>query len=166
MITIDHILRAFHDDLLPWLKERKGELSIARDPIEPLEILTQAPGKFLVILHWAGDDQVGDQDAEAIGNNAIEIYVGRGLGLTSVPQQALLINRPGGPGLLRLVNDVRARVLSLGFPQDDTLETLAYGGAQAVTLPNGVALAAYKFTVRLQAEIEVEETREAEIAED
>lgn len=165
-LKIDQIVRAFHDDLASWLKEQKGVLSIARDPIEPLEILTQSPEKFIVVLLWNGDDQLGDEAAQPLASNSIEVYVGRGLGLAAMPQQAVVFNRAGSSSLLRLVNDVRARVLSLAFPEDETMETPGYAGCVPVTLPNNVPLAAYKFTVRLQAEIEVAEEREAEIEEE
>ncbi|MFA5058267.1 MAG: hypothetical protein WC485_09155 [Opitutaceae bacterium] len=160
-MTIPEIMQAIHADLADWVGEHKGTLSVAKDPWNVLELLTQGPAGFLVVLHWAGDDALGEQEQDPLAGNQIDVIVGYNLALEPQPEVALFKPRGTRPALLALVNDCRARVLSMVFPDDhETTRALGYGGAEAVTLPNGWPLAAYKFRVRLDAAVDVDDQRE------
>jgi len=156
-MRLDEILEALRADLEPWVKTKRGQLSIALDPWNVLELLVNGPQGFQVILHWGGDDATGDQPAEPLADNTLEVIVGYNLGLNARPDLALVKNLPERPSLLKLVNDVRARVLSYVFPPDVTMQTPEYAGCKPVTLPEGIPLAAYKFQVKLTALVERDE---------
>jgi hypothetical protein len=146
----DQIVTAIVNGLMPWAAAQKARTSIARDPFEVLELLgADAPGLRLVV-HWAGDEPLGDQMAqEPLVTTALEIVLGLNLGLTATPDRQLLTGGAGRPALYQLVSDLRLAVLTIEFPNLATTAFLTYGGTRPLASPEGVPLAAYtsRFTL-------------------
>ena len=157
-MRIDEIVAAMQADLLPWVTTQKGKLSIAKDLWNVLEILCQGPQGLQVIVAWAGDSEEGGQDQEPLSTNNLEVVIGYNLGLDAAPDAGLVKSTVARPSLLKLVDDLRAHVLTLQFPEDETSQFLAYGGTVPVTMPNGIPLAAYRIRTRLTTKVETEET--------
>ena len=160
-MTLDAMMTALYDDLLPWVEGKKGRLSVAKDPWNVLEILVNGPQGFQVILHWGGDSDVGELPGEPMAENIIEVIVGYSLGLQAKPDVALIKNQATRSSLLKHVNDVRARVLAYVFPAEETGESLQYAGCEPLVTPDGIPLAAYKFRAKLTARVEQEASRTA-----
>jgi hypothetical protein len=154
-MRIDQIVNTLRVSLDTYVDTLKGRLHVATDPWHPLEILAVSPRGCLVVLHWGGDEVAGQADTMIVARNVLEIYVGYGLGLQRDPDIASMVNRTDRPSLLKLVNDVRGYVLGCLFPADETERIPEYGGCVPVVLPSGFPLAAYKFTVRLDAAVDV-----------
>ena len=146
----DQIVLAIVNGLAPWAAAHQAKTSIARDPFEVLELLAaDSPGLRLVV-HWAGDEPLGDQMAQApLVTTALEIVLGLNLGLTATPDRQLLTGGAARPALYQLVSDLRLAVLAIEFPNLATTAFLAYGGTRPVASPEGVPLAAYtsRFTL-------------------
>ena len=162
--TPAEILALYQADLQIWARANKALVSIAKDPYHVLELLYETPAGLRLILHWAGDDALGEQE-EAIGsNNKLEVIVSYNLGLMAKTDAALVQAQPNRPALLTLVSDVRLRVLSLSVPDDETGVDLAarHAGCETVTTPEGVPLAAYKLKFEFDAAFPDYDMREAE----
>ena len=163
---LDQIAAAVHADLASWVREYKGRACVATDPLNVLEILATGPRGLVVIVGYGGGEQLGDQgdpDA-ALSAETLEVTVGHALGLEVDQGISLLQNRHGRTSLLRLLSLCRARVLSMRFADGGESDTgLAYAGTEAVTLQDGFPLAAYKFKVRLDMAVEVDEPRDVTI---
>jgi hypothetical protein len=146
------ILKRLYDDIVSWGKVGKL-VSLARDPFDVLEILAQGPQGFRVILHWAGEQEVGGQPQLPIVQHRIEAILSYNLGLTATPDLALLSKGPANdrPALLDLVEELRRRIASYNFPDGETDVFMAYVGCDPFVTPDGVPLAAYKLTFTLTA---------------
>jgi hypothetical protein len=146
----DQIVNALVNGLTPWARAHKARPSIARDPFEVLELLgADTPGLRLVV-HWAGDEPLGDQmEQEPLVTTTLEVVLGLNLGLTATPDRQLLSGGPLRPALYQLISDLRAAVLAIEFPNLATTAFLSYGGTQPLAAPDGVPLAAYgsRFTL-------------------
>jgi hypothetical protein len=161
--TPAQLLALYQADLNTWAMIKKAKLSIAKDPWHVLELLAESPAGLRLILHWAGDDSLGDQN-EAIGSaNHLEVIVSYNLGLTAKPDAALTQDQPNRPALLKLVSDIRERVLSLFIPDAETAVSLSarYSGCETVTTPEGLPLAAYKLKFEFDAAFPDYDMREA-----
>jgi hypothetical protein len=147
------LLSLYDADLKVWASANKAAMSIAKDPWNVLELLCATPVGLKLILHWAGDDNLGDQEEAFGSNNKIEMTLGYNMGLTAHPDQALLTAQPNRPALLTLINTVRERVLSLCVTDAETDVELSarYAGCETVTTPEGVPLAAYKLKFEFDA---------------
>jgi hypothetical protein len=146
----DQILGALVNGLGPWAAAHKAKPSIARDPFEVLELLAADTPGLRLVVHWAGDEPLGDQMAQApLVTTTIEVVLGLNLGLSAVPDKQLLIGGSGRPALYQLISDLRAAVLAVEFPNLATAVFLCYAGTRPLAAPDGVPLAAYasRFTL-------------------
>jgi len=129
-----------------------------------LELLLWAPRGMLAVIHWSGDTGSDDAQQDHIARQALDVTVGYALGLPADAGLDLFTNRVDRPSLLKIVNDVRAQALALAFPDDDaTMRFLEYGDCKGVSMPNGTPLAAYRFTVYLEAGVDVADQTTVEI---
>lgn len=163
MLRIDQIVEALHAELKPFVKAQRGSIAVATDGMNALELLLWSDCGIKVILCWAGDSARDQSQTDCVVRNDLEIFVGYALGLPADAGLDLFTNRVDRPSLLKLVNDVRAFVLSCVFPEESTMERLEYGDCKVVTLPNGTPLSAYRFTVHLEAGVDVADEREVTV---
>lgn len=148
----DQQLKLLHEDFTPFAREHHAELVIARDPWHFLELLASSPQGALLALHWAGDSNPQDNQAEAaIVDNIIEIGVLAHEGLAKSTVSRVLGPRPGNkPPLIELVSLVRMHARSFRYPADGTSErVLRYAGCDPVVLPDGLPLSAYRLRFTL-----------------
>ena len=126
-LTPSDLLTLLYTNLTAWVSARKGYLSLAGDPGEVIEALTDAPGSFRVVLSWAGDD---DQTGQALGgivDNTFEVWLIKAKGLRIKPGEHLI---KGEPPFLKLLSDLREELRSLEFPEEVTNCYLLYKGAK------------------------------------
>jgi hypothetical protein len=154
-MTPAEILRAIQADLKEWAGTVRGQISIAKDPWNVLEILSESPVGVRVILHWAGDKQLGDWDDAPLATANIEVVLGYAMGLVKDPGGDLVNAQFNArPSVLDLVSDLRGRLLSRtvdsdpGSP-DESADTLRYVGTEPVTLPDGTPTHAYRMKFEL-----------------
>lgn len=149
--TPDRLTRLVRDALKGLSAEgAKPTVSIAKDPWNVIEILTDAPRGVRLVIHWAGEEALGDEPAAPLATQRIEVIVGFALGLRAGVDSALVENLENRPSLLRLVSLVRARVLGMTFTEPDASEGLfRYRGCEPVETPEGVPLAAYRLRFEL-----------------
>lgn len=174
-MRIDQIVKTLHDELEDWARSRQMRVSMARDPFDVLEVLAIGPRDAVIIVADAGDEPVdpdlGDVDREdgVVGpvNQLLEVTVGQGLGLDVVKDWRLIAGRGNRKSVLRHVNEVRAFVLSLVYPDnDETTRRLSYRGREPVVTPEGVPLAAYKLRFGLIASVDVDADHDADELEE
>jgi hypothetical protein len=172
-MTLDQLVKLPYQAMKTWAEARKGRATVARDPLDVLILLTQGPAGFLVIFLWDGDsaseigadetdvDQSGAVEVHPPATNRIEVIIGRNLGLDVRKDWALIAERDGRAPLLKLVNEARAKMLALVYPDDATsLRRFVYRGCDSVSLPDGFPLAAYKLRFELVATVDVEDEEE------
>lgn len=162
-MKLNDILEKIHDGFDGYATESKARLRVARDPFDVLEILFAGPQGLLLIFNYAGgerSDEAEISEAEEnypIARERIEIVVGHGANIDPASEWKLLLGNVDRAGLLERVSDVRARALSLVFPeQGESLQRLEYQGCAPVETPNGLPLAAYRLTFSLLAQVEVD----------
>jgi hypothetical protein len=139
------------DDLASWVKAKKGELSVARDPYNFLELLAESPAGWRVVLHWDGETNPSD-DAQVGVFAAQKISLGltANLGLTAKPDESLHKPSPARAALLKILADVRERVRGKVWPDDITARYMLYKGTDAIVLPDSaIPLAGYKLNFEL-----------------
>ena len=153
-LRIHQVLGGAYNDLQDFAAQNNGYVSIARDPWHVLELLVESPAGFRIVLHWAGDSELGGDPRLPLVTNNIEIIVSYNLGLTAVPDISLISAQASGrPALLDLVDQVRERVLSQEWPADITYGIAQYQSCEPVTLPDGMPLAAYRLRFGIDAAI-------------
>jgi len=142
------LIQIIHDDLVPFVQARKGQLRIAQDPGDVLDQLLDKPLSFRVVLHWAGDKDQTDQPQAAIVDNQIEVWVIKAKGLLLNPGDLLIKPQGDQPPFLVLLDDITARVRSNVLPDEETSRFLHYKGADpldALQAPN-LETTAFKLT--------------------
>jgi hypothetical protein len=129
---------------------QKATVSIAKDPWNVLEILADSPRGLRFIVHWGGEEALGDEPAAPLSTQRIEVIVAFSLGLKAGVDAALVDSQDERPSLLAIVSRVRGHVLAMSFGQEDASEgLLRYGGAEPFETPEGVPLAAYRLKFEL-----------------
>ncbi|WP_448579265.1 hypothetical protein [Thermosphaera sp.] len=119
-------------------------VSIAKDPWNVLELLMDAPRGVRLVVHWAGDEAMGDEPAAPLITQRVEVIIAYALGLRA-GVDATLAENTNRPSLLRLVSLVRGRILGMVFTAPDASEGLfRYRGCTPLETPEGVPLAAYR----------------------
>lgn len=149
--TPDALLGELRADLEPWVKQRKGELSVARDPYHFLELLAESPAGFRVVLHWDGETNPGDDAlAGVFAAQKLSLGLTANLGLTAKPDEALHKPTASRAALLRILADVRDRVRGYVWPDETTARFILYKGAELIVLPDSaIPLAGYKLNFEL-----------------
>ncbi len=146
----DLIVRAILNGLTPWATLHKAKPLVARDPFEVLELLGADPPGLRLVVHWAGDEPLGEQMEQApLVTTTLDIVLGLNLGLTATPDKQLLTGGALRPALYQLISDLRVAVLAIQFPNLATTDFLSYAGTRPLAAPDGVPLAAYtsRFTL-------------------
>jgi hypothetical protein len=121
------LLELLYKDLEPWVKARRGYLTLAGDPGEVLEALVDGPNTFRVVLHWVGDEDNTEQALGGIVDNTFEVWLLKNKGMRIKPGEFLI---KGNPPFLSLLSDLRAEIRSLEFPEDVTNRYFLYRGAK------------------------------------
>jgi len=138
-----------------------GSVSLAGDPYNVYEQLTQGPNSTLIILHWAGDEPAGSTRASPFAKNEIEVYVGRNRGLSLDPNENLVHTDiiDGQKPLFQEVAEIREHLRA--FQLNDMPDVadiaheprLSYGGTGPVILPNGIPMAALRIRFNVNASL-------------
>lgn len=151
-LAAEDLMKQIHEHLVPFVETAsKGYLSIARDPLEIIEQLGQAPGRFRCILHWAGEAPAPDTHKDSgIVTHTFQIIVSHNRGLSIVKGANLFLARGNDKPLMTLCGDVRDLLRTLRFPKDVTSVTLAYAGTEPVAV-DGTQIDAYTQTWQLTA---------------
>jgi hypothetical protein len=152
--TPDDLMKRIAADLRKWRPAGvTPEVQVAKDPWHVLEILTDSPLGLRLVLHWAGEDALGDEDAAPLATQKIEVIVGYSLGLKATPEGTLIDGTSARPSLLKFVSDVRQRVLELEFEPGASSGLVRYGGCEPFETPEGVPLAAYRLRFGLDTSL-------------
>lgn len=151
--TPDVLTRLVRDRLDSMaVRGMKQDVSVAKDPWHVIEILAASPRGLRLVVHWAGEEPLGEEPMAPLSTQRVEVIVGYALGLKASADAALVENTADRPSLLKIVADVRARVLGMVFSEMDASEGLfRYRGAEPVETPEGVPLAAYRLKFELDA---------------
>ena len=129
-------------------------MSIAGDPGEVLEALSNAPQTWRVVLAWAGEEDQTGQPLAGIMTNTIEVWIIKAKGLKLEPGAHLL----RGPGaFLAILSQVRAFVRAHEWPDEITDTRVLYQGCRPMEPELVLALntAGYKLTFTLTSAIPV-----------
>lgn len=154
-LTVTQILAALFTALQAWGSPLGCQPTIARDPFHVLEILAANPAGFRTVVHWAGDENVSHIDALPLAEHTLEVILSYNLGLTAKPDLALINGQQNRPPLYDIVDSLRAFVLAIQYPDLQTGIYAAYAGTKPFITPDGIPLAAYVLTFKLQAAVNV-----------
>lgn len=149
-MTLATTLTLIRDALEPWAKQHAGVIKIARDPWQPYEMLSAGSRGIILALGWIGERVVDAARHSPLATGTFELVLGAPMGLT--PETDANLHRPIGdrPALVDLVDDLIVTVSKIDFTgTTTTAHFLEYQGADPLTLPNGVRLAAYRLTFSL-----------------
>jgi hypothetical protein len=161
------IISMLQTHLTPYVQAKGGYVSIADDDLNLLEILTESPKGFRVILHWNGDTPDPDQgDLDGIADQHLEVIVTQAKGLRAKPGQELITGRAGQQPLYVLVSQIRARVRAYHWPDGATFGEIHYRGIEPVIHPDGLPFRAKRIKFDLKAAIPVEDGAVAPTEED
>jgi len=146
-----------------WARDNSCKVHTARDPFDVLELLTVGPKDALCILRWTGDEPVdlgldnneaGDTNVQAPAEERFDVVIGQGMGLDVYKDWRAFAGKGTRDSLLSRVVSVRAYMLSLVYPDDETtLRRFRYRGAEEVTTPDNLPLMAYRLRFGLVAAI-------------
>lgn len=137
------LLRVLHKDLQEHLEPEGGQVFMARDPLNALEILAASPAAFFVVVLDKGVGRENVVSPLYMLRARVGIYVAQNRGLEVQASGNLL-------QLTERCESVRDRLLTLPLPGAAD-EVPTYDGRELVTLPDGMPLAAYEmnFSARL-----------------
>lgn len=150
-ISIPELIRGLYEYLAAWCKTRRVQIKVARDPWHSVFLLTQAPQGSMLVLHWAGDSEFGNNLHCPVSRNRFEITLTRPVGPEEEPSRRDFQGAAGGESLLGLLNELREKVLTYSPPAGATAGRVRYKSADPVTTPQGFPLSAYKLTVEIDA---------------
>ncbi|PTY03899.1 hypothetical protein DB346_02995 [Verrucomicrobia bacterium LW23] len=156
----DQILQMLEADLTAWIPTCRAELGIspqvkvAQDEYDMLGLLVEAPKGGRIILVWTGDTNTSATAREGnICLQKISVAVSRPSGLPADPNSAMYKDAPHTASLMRLVAEVRRRLLTCQFPPEaNTSDLLHYKGAETITVETAV-LAALRMRFELTSAI-------------
>lgn len=151
-LAAEDLMQRIYEHLTPFVQTaEKGFLSIARDPLEIIEQLGQAPGRFRVILNWAGEKPVeGTHRDTGVVVHEFNVVVSHNRGLGIIKGGNLFLARGDDKPLITLCGNVRDLLRSLRFPARVTDEILTYAGTDPVAV-DGTQIDAFNQTWRLTA---------------
>jgi len=149
-LAAEDIMRSIYEALVPFVETaQKGHLSIARDPLEIIEQLGQAPGRFRAILSWGGEKPEGHR-ASGIVTHTLQLVVSHNRGLSILKGENLFLARGDDASLVRLCGQIRELMRALRFPAKITDERLTYAGTEPVAV-DGTQIDAFTQTWTLRA---------------
>jgi hypothetical protein len=158
-MRLDDFMAKLSGDLEKWTVEQGGKFHVARDPLHPYVILAGgAYATFVVILSYVGGKkQGGDEHPHAMRSAAVEVFIGHPVDLRSDPTAWLFKNDGQSESMLKQLNDLAARLLTIVFSNGERNDAAyaEYEGEEQATLPNGTPLKAYKLTASWPLTIEV-----------
>ena len=159
-MRLEQFIALLASDLDAWTKESGGVFLVARDPLDPLVILSAGNyNSFVVILSYLGGATLNaDEHPHGIEDASVEVYLGHAIDLRAKPGAWLFIDDGAKRSMLKQLNDLRGRLLTIVFsngPNCDDAYATAQGIAQA-SLPDGTPLKAYKVTASWPLTIDVD----------
>jgi hypothetical protein len=149
------LLRHLHAELEAYASANGGELSVAGDAFHVLELLQGGPGRWRLILQWAGDRPLDERGRDGLVRNQLKLIVGVPTGMRKDPGAALVFERYNEEPILDRWHDLRALILGRQWPLNGTQQEvmLQYGGSKPLIAPNGVPMAAYEGTFTLVTQL-------------
>lgn len=135
-----------------YCQAHNGYCSIAGDPGEIIEALTESPQGFRVVLAWQGDyDETGQAQA-GITTQQFEAWIFKAKGLPLQAGEGLV---QGPSPFLKVISDLRAVIRAIQFPQNWTNLAVLYKGAAHFdpVLVQTITTAGYKLNFELIAAI-------------
>ena len=159
----DQLLKILSDDLSEFVSDQGGKVSLAADPGDVLEALFDKPLGFRVVLNWKGDQDQTDQPCAGIVTHTFEAWVIKTKGLPMRTGSQLVDGSPShGAPFLQTVDNVRARIRSLVFPDMETSRWIQHKSTEQLDplLTKDVPTVAYKITFELTAAVATQEYRE------
>lgn len=148
----DQLLDLLVQDLTPWMAEMKGTLSVASDPWNFLDLLSQSPSGWRGVLHFEGDDNRQEHvDEGCFLNYRFSFGITAQKGLTVRPEERLYKSTAEIPAITRLLAAARLRIRSLAFPADVSQRLVKYTGCSPAILPDGTPLLGYVLRFELIA---------------
>lgn len=134
-LSAEDLMKRMYDELKPFVEvHAKGHLSVARDPLEIIELLGTGPGTFRVILNWAGERLApGTHRDSGVVVHEFTVTVSHNRGLSILPgQSAFVLARGEGKTLVALNAIVREKMRGLRFPDGVTDQILTYQGTEPI----------------------------------
>lgn len=153
-LTPAEIVKAVFQWLKQWeTTQRVTEVSLAKDPLHPLEILATSPRGLRLIVGYGGGPSNGAEENPnaAIVTHGISVWMGYSLGLTANINAALAVSTDDRPALLDMISKLDQRVRSLVLPDEVSSRVFRLAGIDDVVLPDGIPLAAFKLRYAIEA---------------
>lgn len=159
--TPDTLLLELHEDLSAFMASNRGHLSVAAEMYDFLQILTESPAGWRVVLLWEGEENLGDNaESGCFPSQKFSLGVTANLGLTVSPEIGLIKPSASRPALLQLVAAVRDWTRGHVFREGVSTKYPLYKGADPVVLPDGMPLKAYRLRFELTTVLPVAVFRE------
>ncbi len=156
-MTAAKIIRLMREQLTPYVESQKGSVSIAKDPYHVLELLLLTPDGFLVVLNFAGDEDIGTTRYTGVVTNKIEVIVSQQRGLAVEPGIELVGPQAGDVPLYERVAQIRAFIRQIQFPDDGTTSgTIWYKGSETIPGPEGATFNAYRLRFEINGAVSEE----------
>ena len=158
----DQLLKLIYDDLSAFCQDSAGKVTLAADPGDVLESLFDKPTGYRVVLNWQGDKDQTDQPSAGIVVQTFEAWVIKAKGLPLRTGSQLVEATAAGAPFLKIVDDVRARIRSLVFPDLITSRFIQHKSTEQLDplLTKDVPTVAYKITFELTTAIATQDPRQ------
>jgi len=156
-ITPAELLAIVHDGLKPLAEHWKGEISLATNPFEVIEMLAHAPGTPRIVILWEGEaDATGGPGQSPQGGiviHTVSLIISANRGLPFWQGGPLASIATDTPSILERLAELRTAALGIAFPGGSTRGRFFYLGAESETTPEGLPLDAYRLRFSLTAKI-------------
>lgn len=151
-LSAEQLSLIIFEALKPYVEiSQKGRLSVARDPLDIIELLGEGPGTFRVIIAWSGEKPQGNKYSGIVEHEwRVVVSANRGLPLLTGSNLFLPRSTTTGPTLIEWHSRVRDILRQLQFPDRITEKVLTYAGAEPDAI-NGQLIDSYTQTWRLIA---------------
>ncbi|MCX6901696.1 MAG: hypothetical protein NT105_23705 [Verrucomicrobia bacterium] len=149
----DIVLAAMRDALADFAADNKGDISLAGDLFEVLEILAAAPGSLRIVLAWEGDVGVTDNPDVNLEAHTYLVIVSTQRGMKRIKGEQLISGRAGQKPLYKLAAEAKAAVRGIIFEDGaGNRLRLLYRGSKPTALDTGVRLDSQELSFSLLAQ--------------
>jgi len=149
--SADVLLEAMRADLDTWAKGQKGNCVVARDPLAAIELLSESPTGWRLVLSYEGDIPMDTHTIAIPGPCVVEAtircVVTCNPGLRLIRDGQLLKGDSSRGSLLGILSNVRRRMLAYRWPTTlVNAGALVYRGTRPFGIPDFLPLAAFEMT--------------------
>lgn len=142
-MLISAILAALKTAADAWAAEHGASVVIARDPFDPVQIMTSGGQGLVVVISYAGSSKTESSRERPLGQGDWEVIVGTRLALPADRAAGIYVAAGDRAPLADHLDSIIQAVADIEIDDATTGHKFAYAGDAPLIAPDGQRLAAF-----------------------